>query len=179
MTTEISVPATGIQAPQRRLVMPSAATGTGMTYKDVLGILRRRMWLIIIITAVFGILSTALWYVFLVYGPEYRSVGFVRCKMPIQEGLFGMGGVIPRQDVIKMATTSNAALLNNESFLSKVLERTKVKETEWYKCRSDLERRLEDMKKSFSAVSMRDTEFVRVRMIAADQEEATTLKEEA
>ena len=180
MTTEISVPATGIQAPQRRVVTPLAAMGTGITYKDVLGILRRRMWLIIIITGVFVILSAALWYIFLVYSPEYSSAGFVRCKMPIQEGLFGMGGVMPRKDVIAMATASNAELLNNEFFLSKVLERTKVKETQWYiRRKDDLEKRLEDMQKSFSAFPRRDTEFVMVRMVAASPKEAKEILDEA
>ena len=127
MTTGISLPTTGMPSSQRRQVAPSAAMETGITYKDVLGILRRWMWLIIIVTAVFVILSAALWCIFLVYGPEYTSVGFVRCKMPIQEGLFGMGGVIPRKDVIAMATASNAELLNNDSFLKEVLKRTKVK----------------------------------------------------
>ncbi|MCK5271247.1 MAG: polysaccharide biosynthesis tyrosine autokinase [Sedimentisphaerales bacterium] len=180
MATEISLPATGIQAPQRRQVVPSAATGTGITYKDVMGILRRRMWLIIIVTAVFVILSAALWCIFLVYSPEYASVGFVRCKMPIQEGLFGMGGVTPRKDVITMATASNAELLNNEFFLSEVLERTRVKETQWYiKRKDDLEKRLDDMQKSFSAFPRRDTEFVMVRMVAASPKEAKDILDEA
>ncbi|MCK5269785.1 MAG: hypothetical protein KAJ46_03335, partial [Sedimentisphaerales bacterium] len=180
MTAEISLPATGMQAPQRRQGVPSAAMGTGITYKDVMGILRRRMWLIIIVTTVFVILSAVLWFMFLVYSPEYTSVGFVRCKMPLQGGLFGMGGVIPRKDVIAMATASNAELLNNDSFLSKVLERTKVKETQWYiKRKDDLERRLEDMQKSFSAFPRRDTEFVMVRMVAANPKEAKGILDEA
>jgi len=177
---EISLPATGIQAPQRRQGTPSAAMGAGITYKDVMGILRRRMWLIIIVTTVFVILSAALWLMFLVYSPEYTSVGFVRCKMPLQEGLFGMGGVIPRKDVIAMATASNAELLNNEFFLSEVLKRTKVKETQWYiKREDDLEKRLEDIKKSFSAYPRRDTEFVMVRMVAASPKEAKNILDEA
>lgn len=145
-----------------------------------MGILRRRMWLIIIVTTVFMILSASLWLVFLVYSPEYTSVGFVRCKMPIQEGLFGMGGVTPRKDVIAMATASNAELLNNDSFLSEVLNRTKVKDTEWYiKRKDDMERRLEDMQKSFSAFPRRDTEFVMVRMVAASPKEAKDILDEA
>jgi polysaccharide biosynthesis transport protein len=180
MTAGVSLPATGMPSSQRRQVAPSAATETGITYKDVIGILRRRMWLMIIITAVFVILGATLWCLFLVYGSEYTSVGFVRCKMPIKEGLFGMGGVIPRKDVIAMATASNSELLNNEFFLSKVLERTKVKETGWYiKRKDDLERRLEDMQESFSASPRRNTEFVMVRMVAASPKEAKDILDEA
>lgn len=180
MTTQISLPATGIQTSQRRSAMPSEAVGTGLTYKDVLGILRRRMWLIIIITTMFVILSVGLWYIFLMHSPKYTSVGFIRCKMPTQEGVFGARGIIPRKDVIAMATSSNAELLNNEFFLSEVLNRTKVTQTGWYeKRKDDLERRLEDMQKSFSAVAVRDTDLVMVRMSAASQKEAKDILDEA
>ena len=178
MATQISLPSTRIQSSQRRPVLPAAVVA-GLTYKDVLGIFRRRMWLIIIITAVFVVLSVALWGIFLVYSPEYTSVGFIRCKMPTQKGAFGMGGVIPRKDVIAMATASNAELLNSDSFLGRLLERTKVQETEWYKSRKELEERLEDMQKSFAASPMRDKEFVKVGMRAASKKEAKDILDEA
>ncbi|MBN1765872.1 MAG: polysaccharide biosynthesis tyrosine autokinase [Sedimentisphaerales bacterium] len=166
-----------------RAGMPLPVSGGGvapssLSVKDVLGIIRRHLWLIILVTLFTVIVSIILFYVFLRGAPEYTSTGYIRCKMPAQEGL-GSKTLIPRKEVIAMETASNAAILNSETFLSQLLQRLNVQNTEWYKKRKDdPEKLLEDMQDSFSASAQRDTEFVVVRMSTQSADESKIIVDE-
>jgi len=150
-----------------------------LTFKDVLGILRRRMWMIIIITSISAVLGVVLWYVLKQNSPKYTSVGFIRCKMPSQSGLYGVQSSVPRQDVIEMETASAAEQMNSESFLSQLLQRSKIQQLEWFRKRNDPEKRLDDMKSSFSAVPRRDTNLIIVQMSASNPKEAKIIVDDA
>ena len=181
MTRQMSLPvrANGLSAARRS---PAAApTESSITAKDVLGIIRRRMWLILILTALSTLTSGALYMICLRYYPKYTSVGYIICKMPVRAKMFGTGaGMIPRMDVITMETTSKATYLRGDSFLSEVLKRAKVQGTNWFQRRQDNpEDLMEDLKDSFSASPLRDTEYVRVSMQMSSSEEAQLILDEA
>jgi capsular exopolysaccharide synthesis family protein len=138
------------------------------------------MWLIIIVTALSAILGVISWYILKRYCPAYSSSAAIRCKMPVQEGVFSARSMIPNTQVISMETASRAANLNNEGFLSNVLSRRAVQETSWFKqWGNDSAKRMEDMKDSFRASPIRDTDLVRVSMTASSPEEAQLILTEA
>ena len=68
---------------------PSAAapTAAAFTFREVLGMLRRRMWLIIILTFLMTIVFTVGCFFWRRINPQYTSIGLIRCNMPGQENI--------------------------------------------------------------------------------------------
>ncbi len=179
MTRQVSLPI-GVQRLAGQAKIPFAASASqgqeGLKLKDVVGLLRRRMWLIIIITTFFTISSIVLFYLFKRYSPEYTSVGFMRCKMPTEASIFGSGTVLPRKEIIAMAAASNAAVMQSEAFLGELLQRTEVMNTQWWQDRKfDEVKRLEDMRDGFSASALRDTEYLKISMSMTNPQEAKVI----
>ncbi len=108
----------------------ASAQASGMTGRDVLRILRRRKWVIILPTLFFlgiSIGGTALW---LKYAPEYTAEAFVRIRPP-------QGGPLrpTRQewstDIIERHVMSAAAMVKSKFVLDAAARQ--VSELSWYK----------------------------------------------
>jgi polysaccharide biosynthesis transport protein len=180
MSRQIALPA-GMPRPITRSALAAGESAQPIfTPKDILRALRRRMWLIIIVTTLSAILGVISWYILKQYCPAYSSSAVIRCKMPVQEGVFSTQSLMPNTQVISMETASRAANLNNEGFLSNVLSnRRAVQETSWFKEWGDSAKRMENMKSSFRASPIRDTDLVKVSMTASSPEEAKLILDEA
>ena len=159
--------------PQRRTPAQTAVPATTFTPKEILGMLRRRMWMIIIITTLIIIASVGLWFVLLKLAPRYTSRGLIRCEPPIQTDMLSTQKIIPTPGLIELETRSRAQELRNESFLAEILGRRVVQESKWYKSfGNDIDDRFKGLKKRFGATPMRDTEFVMVSMTTASAKES-------
>jgi polysaccharide biosynthesis transport protein len=169
----------------RRPVVPSAPGATGFTFRDVLRILRRRMWWIIIITFFTTGIATGACILMRHYRPIYTSMGMVACKVPIQEDILRGYKPIPNRDLIALETANESAYLTSESFLAGdspedigVLGRMKVQNTSWFKKRKldpNPQKLLEDLKEAFSARSQRGTAYVVVQMSAGNKKDAKVI----
>ena len=156
------------------------APASAMTPKDIINIVRKRIWLVVLVTALCTVASVVLWYVIRSYYPQYTSVAFIRVKMPVQQGILATTGLMPQVQVIELATQNKALYLQNEVFLSSVLERSTVQRTKWFeRYKDDPAKLLESMKDSFSASPRRNSEFVVVGMEAGSPDEAQTILNEA
>ncbi len=153
---------------------PSQSTPASITPKEVLGVLRRRMWLIIIITTLFTILGGVLWFVFNRTSPAYTSTGYIECPNPYQSSVFDAVPILPTPGIITQETQSVASIISSDSFLMKALsQREDIKRTKWFKSfGTDVEKRLDDFKDNFRAVPRRDTDLVVVSMTAPSPKEA-------
>jgi capsular exopolysaccharide synthesis family protein len=158
---------------------PSGGASTSLTAKEIIGILRRRLWLIIIITGIVTICAGVLWFVFLKTAPRYTSVGYIECKMPVPDNLLTPQRLLPRAELIELETQTKAVWFRSEAFLAKVLERDAVRQTAWYKNLDSPTDRLEEMKDDFGASPRRETSYVVVSMTAANAGEAATILNEA
>jgi len=158
---------------QRRTPAQAAAPTTTFTPKEILGMLRRRMWMIMIITTLMIIASMGLWFVLLKLAPRYTSRGLIKCFMPIQNDMLSTQQIIPTPGLIELETRSKAQELRNESFLAEILARKVVRDSKWYKSfGNDIEGRFKGLKKRFGATPLRDTDFVIVSMTTASAKES-------
>ena len=161
-----------------------SAQGTGsaanaITTKEIFGIVRRRMWLIIIITCICLIAGLGLFFIMLRTHSKYTSRALIRCKTPVQEDLLMGGALIPQVQLLEVQTQKTAARLLNEYFMSEVLKRTNVQQTKWFqKSADDPEERMEQLKDNFGASPQRNSDLVVVSMSAGSPEEAKLLLEE-
>ncbi len=175
MSTQ-DIKTSGSQIPVRRF--NTAAAASAMTFKDIVTMLRRRVFLIVTITVLCALVSVVMWYLFKSYSPLYTSVGYIRCKMPVQNSLFQSQTILPRTDIIEMETAARATILNSDYFLTRVLGRGRVQGTKWYASQNK-NRLLESLKKAFSARPIQGQDLVQVSMRAGDPSEAKLILDEA
>ncbi|MCD6394248.1 MAG: polysaccharide biosynthesis tyrosine autokinase, partial [Planctomycetes bacterium] len=181
MSRQMALP-TGMDKLMARKSSPPAAAvaATTFTFREVVGMLRRRMWLIIILTVLMTVIFSVGCFFWRRVNPQYTSIGLIRCNMPGQENI--LLGVTPamRADIISLQTQNQAMFLGSEYFLSQVLlSRDKIKSTDWYKQRQDdLGKLMQDLRKAFSASPGRNTEFVQVFMRANSKVEAKVILDE-
>jgi polysaccharide biosynthesis transport protein len=167
-------------APPAAVPVAHAAAAAMITPKEILGILRRRIWMIIIVTVAITLVVGALWFLELRYHPAYTSQGLVQCLMPVQPDILAGAQPLPSDRIIALQTESRAMDLKNETFLSRVLQRTRVQGTVWFKSfGEDRIARMEEFKKCFFARPLRDSEFVVVSMTARKPEDAKLVLDEA
>ena len=165
----------------RRVPGPSGGgAGIALTPKDILSVFRRRLWLIVIVTMVSTLLSLVLWYFLKRYYPRYTSQAAIRAKMPAQPNILTGRWMIPREEVLAGEAAQKAAYLENQFFMSSVLKRTLVQQTNWFKKFEDNpDKTIEALKDGLSASPMRMSGgLVRLGMTARDRMEAQLILSE-
>lgn len=121
---QIARPAGGLSLP--RAAAPPAA---GMTGQDVLRVIRKRKWLIVISLLVAGAASvgvTALWWM---YYPLYTASAYLRVNPPEQvpgERGYSAG------DILERNKQTLAKVAKKEAVFKRTIDNTKVKQTTWY-----------------------------------------------
>ncbi|MBN1437065.1 MAG: polysaccharide biosynthesis tyrosine autokinase [Sedimentisphaerales bacterium] len=154
---------------------PQSSTST-LTPKDIMGMLKRRMWLIIIITFVAIIAAGGLWYFCYKNYPKYTSTGIISCKMPVHQDVFTRNPLIPQAQIIEQETQNKAIFLRSDYFLEKILERTDVMNTRWYASFGrDNAERLNALRDSFGAAPQRNSEYIVVSMSTHNAAESRTI----
>ncbi|MBN2212343.1 MAG: polysaccharide biosynthesis tyrosine autokinase [Sedimentisphaerales bacterium] len=178
---------TGIQAPRGAMRTPAAVRPGGpagaavstLNVKDVLGILQRRVWLILILTVLFTAGGIGLYFLLLKQSPKYTSRGIIRVKMPSRANILSPNSLLPRSDIIEIEAQSKATYLRNEAFLAKALTRQAIRETSWYQKRADNQEDLqEDLQDDFSASPQRNSDYVLVSFSANSPAESQIILRE-
>ena len=144
----------------------------------IIGMLRRRIWLLVIISVLFMVLSVVLWKVLLEYIPKYTSEGLVQVKMPVRQDILSTVGLIPRADIIDLETKRKARQLTSDSFLNSLLQNPKVSilDTHWYhQFGNNTIKRFDSLKRNFKAVALQEEGHVRVSMSASKAKDAQTI----
>jgi len=157
---------------------PRGVSAPAMTARDVIGMLRRRLWLIVMITGLFTVLGVVLWMVLLMFNPKYTSTGIIQVRMPVREDILSSVALIPRADIINLETKRKARQLTSDSFLLSLLVDPKVSvyDTDWYdKYGKDPINRLESLKSSFKAVALREEGLIQVSMTASVPKDAQAI----
>ena len=120
----VARPHTGMQA-----FRAAGQGGTGMTGKDILRILRKRMWMIIItsITVISLVLAvTLIWYI---YAPMYTAVAFLLVSPPV-EGTLGSSDRLYGKAIMQGLVMSHVQMVLSQPVLSSALETKEIRRTE-------------------------------------------------
>jgi capsular exopolysaccharide synthesis family protein len=172
--------------PRLRPPVPRAAQVMPMlTPKDIVTILRRHLWMIIILTCVGIIGGGVTWYLLRRYAPKYVARGYIRVLYPVEADPMRIGSPIVGKDIQYGRRVYIAQLLARQSMLSELLTRDKIKETNWFKSfGSDTNRGLrrrkafEDIEDNLHASASRDAEFVIVSMTCGNARESADIVNE-
>ena len=174
----LSVNPTGKAQGQSRLAGAAVPSGqVSLTPKEILGILRRRMWMIIIITTLFTMLSVGLWVIFKRFSPIYTAKGYIQVSMPLDPKI---GARMTRKEIIDIEAESAAMRINNDAFYADLLARDKVKKSKWLgNDAMPRYKKLIALQDNLRASALRNTNLVMVTMSAPSGQESKDLVQEA
>jgi len=164
---------------------PGVAPETTLTPKDILAILRRHIWLIMLLTFIGLMGGGAAWYLVMRYAPRYTASTYIRVLPPVEIDPTKIGSPIVAKDIQYGRRVYIASLLKQQSMLMSLLERDAIRTTEWFKSfGSDTNQGLrirgafEDLQKKLGASASRDAEFVTVSMTCGSADESAEIVNE-
>ena len=172
---------------------PPAAGGMAMTPKEIMGILRRHIWMIIIFTVLGTVLGVGGWYLCDRFIPKYTSMGVIDVEPPIELDPMQITGVQPQKDIYYQFRFTKASLVKQDFMLKQLLEQSdKIRDTKWFKKFAKVDAQgniigdrvkavneaLEDLKDNLGASAPRDNNYILVTMSCAKAKEAKLIVDE-
>jgi succinoglycan biosynthesis transport protein ExoP len=149
-----------------------------MTPREVFGVLRRYMVLIIGLT-IFGLIvgGVGCWLL-RTYLPKYTASTYVEVLPPVQTDPMVISTPLVQKDIRYGYRLSIAGLIKQQRTLEDLLKRDRVKKTGWFSSIGDLPRRVRYLEKYLGAFAHRDADYVEVSMTCGDAQEAADIVNE-
>jgi succinoglycan biosynthesis transport protein ExoP len=158
---------------------PRSPAAASLTAKEVFGILRRHVLLIIFLTVLGLGAGGGIWKLLQIRFPRYTAKTFIQVLPPTETDPMTIGSVQLQKDILYGHRQSIANLIKQQSTLEDLLERDKVKETAWFKrFNGDRRRAVNYLDKYFGAYADRDSEFVQISMTCSAAKEAADIVNE-
>lgn len=162
---------------------PPMAMQTAMTPKEVVGILRRHMLLILILTILGTVAGAVGWYMFDRYCPRYTAVGAIEVLEPglTDPDTFADRGT--NKDIYDRFRNSKVMRIRSLGTLQELLRREGVRETRWFAqfvegAHTDIPRAVKDLEKHLRVTAPRDDVHVTVAMTCGRPDESKTIANE-
>ena len=160
-------------------VGPRSPAAASMTAKEVFGILRRHILLIIFLTVLGLGAGGGAWKLLQMRYPRYTAKTFIQVLPPTETDPMTIGTVQLQKDILYGHRQSIANLIKRQSTLEDLLNRDRVKETRWFKrWDGDRRRAVNYLNKHFGAYAHRDSEFVEISMACSAAKEAADIVNE-
>ena len=160
-------------------VGPRSPAAASLTAKEVFGILRRHILLIIFLTVLGLGAGGGAWKLLQMRYPRYTAKTFIRVLPPAETDPMTIGTVQLQKDILYGYRQSISNLIKQQSTLEDLLDRDKVKETKWFKLwDGDRRRAVNYLNKHFGAYAHRDSEFVEISMTCTAAREAADIVNE-
>jgi succinoglycan biosynthesis transport protein ExoP len=160
-------------------VGPRSPAAASLTAKEVFGILRRHILLIIFLTVLGLGAGGGAWKLLQMRFPRYTARTFIQVLPPTETDPMTIGTVQLQKDILYGYRQSIANLIKQQSTLENLLDRDQVKETRWYKrWNGDRRRAVNYLDKHFGAYAHRDSEFVEISMTCRAAKEAADIVNE-
>jgi capsular exopolysaccharide synthesis family protein len=173
--------------------MGPAAGGMAMTPKEIAGILRRHILMIIIFTVLGTIIGGGAWFLCDRYLPKYTYRRSIDVAMPITEDPMKIGTSQVQKDIYYQFRFTKAAMIKQDYMLKQLLDNSdEVKATNWFKKYAKvnaageivgdkakaLDKAFEALQDDLGASAPRDNNFLVVSMSCADAGEAKLIVDE-
>jgi len=160
-----------------------AAAAVALTPKEIFGILRRHILLMVFMTILGFIMGGTAWYLLLRYAPKYTAETYLRVLPPVERDPTMIVAALVNRDVQYGYRTSIANLIRQQSTLQDLIDRDKIQKTKWFKRFGMLRHRsipkaFKDLRKHLGVYALRDAEFVKISMTCSDREESALIVNE-
>lgn len=144
----------------------------GITGRDIMRIIRKRKWMIIIPTVLFmiiSVVSTALW---LKYAPKYSASALVAVT-PTAGGAMDVGRSMYSMQVNERHVKTYAQMVKSESILRRAIERPEIKRTMWFK--KSPQTAILRLKDTVIVAPLLDTNLIRIEVSAKESNDIADL----
>jgi capsular exopolysaccharide synthesis family protein len=163
-----------------------------MTPKEIMGILRRHLWLIILFTVLGTVLGGASWFLLSRFMPRYTATAQIEVLPPIQQDPTQITATQPQKDIYYQFRFTKAALMTQQNMLQELLRQPAVRETAWYKQFAKVDetgavageaeafrKAIDNLNRNFRVTAPRDYNFIVVSMRCASAQEAKKIVDTA
>jgi succinoglycan biosynthesis transport protein ExoP len=162
---------------------PSAArnSASALTPKEVMGMLRRHVWLVTFMTLLGAAAGGGGWYAIRRYLPLYKAEAVIKVLPPVETDPMQVVASQVQQDIQYGHRVSLANLMKLQSNLQEVIRiSTGVRETKWFTqtMRGDAAEAVRCLEKRLSASPQREAEQIVVSMTCASPKEAALITNE-
>jgi len=155
------------------------STPPTMTPKEVFGILRRHLLLMICLTVLGLVAGGGTWKLLQKYMPRYTARTYIQVLPPVEKDPMTIGSVQLHKDILYGHRQTIANLIKQQRTLEELLDRDKVKETRWFgRMGEDRRKAVKALKRHFGAHAQRDSEFVEISMTSGSAREAADIVNE-
>ncbi len=154
-----------------------------LTPKEVFGILRRHILLIVSLTILGFMVGGVSWYFLMKYMPKYTAATFIKVLPPVEKDPMAIGGGLVGKDIQYGYRMSMAALMTQQSTLQKLIARDKIQESKWFKHfgkvrEISIAKAVDDLRNKFSASAQREGDYIVVSMTSGDAVESALIVNE-
>ena len=169
---------------QMRTVRPvapgPAVAAAALTPKEVFGILRRHIPLMVSMIIVGFIIGGTSWYLLLRYRPRYTAETYLKVLPPVDRDPMTIVAALVNKDIQYGHRLSIANLMKQQRTLEELISKDIIQQTKWFKRFGKLKHRsrlraYKDLKKYLGAYALRDAEFVKVLMTCGDKDESALI----
>jgi succinoglycan biosynthesis transport protein ExoP len=154
-----------------------------LTPKEVFGILRRHILLMVSMTILGLMIGGVSWYFLKKYYPKYTARTFIKVLPPVEKDPMTIVGGQVAKDIQYGHRVSMATLITQQSTLQRLIDRPKVQETKWFKHFGKVRERsivkaFDDLREKFRASAQRDGDYVVISMTCGDAVESALIVNE-
>jgi capsular exopolysaccharide synthesis family protein len=170
-------------------MIPAAALTDTITPKEIMGILRRHVWMILLCTVMGAIVGTGGFFLLQRYYPRYTARAAIEV-LPLEKGdpwAFNIGQ--PQKDTYYQTRFSKAARVKQQDMLQELIRAEEIRQTDWFKqfaktdaagnIIGDLDKAtkdaIDDLMKNLNAVAPRDYTFIEVSMTCGSAKESAQI----
>ncbi|MHC4551389.1 MAG: polysaccharide biosynthesis tyrosine autokinase [Planctomycetota bacterium] len=174
------------------MAAPPGAGAMAMTPKDIVGILRRHLWMIIIFTIMGTFIGGVAWFLCNRFIPKYTAATGINVLPPGIKDPTKITESQPQKDIYYQHRFTMASLIKQQTMLEKLIQAPKIQETNWFKQFAQVDaggeiigdknkairKTLKDLGKNMGASAPRDQNFIRISMTCGKPDEAQTIVNE-
>ncbi|MFH1371162.1 MAG: polysaccharide biosynthesis tyrosine autokinase [Planctomycetota bacterium] len=166
-----------------RPVMAARGAAAGMTPKEILAILRRH-WFMIVLLTVFGFgCGGVSWFLLKRYSPRYTASTFIKVLPPVEKDPTVMQSPIVAKDIQYGYRLSMSMQLRSQNTLQQLVDRDKIQQTKWFQGFSDIKadrirKAIKDLNKYLGVSPQRDGDSIVVSMTCGSKEESALIVNE-
>lgn len=112
---------------------PATSAAGNITLKDILRILKQRMFLIVFVWIVLTGATAGLTYWLIQNRPSFRASALLEVESPLRSDPLQIAQPLAQVEIMERFVADKVALLQQDSLLKEVLMKEAITETDWYK----------------------------------------------
>jgi capsular exopolysaccharide synthesis family protein len=156
-----------------------AAGAPTLTPKEIVGILRRHVLLIMFSATVGLVFGGAAWYLFRRYMPTYTAQTAIEVLPPGTSDPMEIASSPANKDMAYQLRFTKAASIKQQSTLENLLRSDKVRDTEWFKqFNNNVPKIVEDLEDNLGASPQREGSWIMLSMKCHDKKESALIVNE-